>query len=75
LDVDVRATLRGCTQPVQCISFAADRIVPRRNVEAILREAPAAACASLAGSHFSGWTNSDALAAEIKKFIAKVESV
>jgi pimeloyl-ACP methyl ester carboxylesterase len=74
LDVDVRAALRACSQPVHCISFTHDRVVPRRNVEAILREAPTAACASLAGSHFSGWTNCDALAAEVRKFISKVES-
>jgi len=74
LDVDVRAALRGCRQPVHCISFADDRVVPRRNVDAILREAPRAACASIAGSHFSGWTNFSALAAEVEKFIAKAES-
>jgi len=74
LDVDVRAALRGCRQPVQCISFTHDRVVPRRNVDAILREAPTAACASVAGSHFSGWTNSGVLAAEVEKFISKVES-
>jgi len=74
LDVDVRAALRGCSQPVHCISFTHDRVVPPRNVDAILREAPTAVCASLAGSHFSGWMNAAVLAAEIEKFISKVES-
>jgi len=74
LDVDVRGALRGCRQPVHCISFTDDRVVPRRNIDAILREAPDAGCASVAGSHFSGWTNAEALAAEVEKFISKVES-
>jgi pimeloyl-ACP methyl ester carboxylesterase len=74
LDVDVRAALRRCRQPVHCISFTHDRVVPRRNVDAILREAPTAASASVAGSHFSGWTNAGALAAEVEKFISKIES-
>lgn len=73
LDVDVRAALRGCRQPVHCISFTHDRVVPRRNADAILREAPTAACASVAGSHFSGWTNSGDLAAEVEKFISKID--
>src|SRR5262249_43949 len=74
LDVDVRAALRGCSQPVHCISFTHDRVGPRRNVDAILREAPTATWASVDGSHFSGWTNSGALAGEVDKFISTVES-
>ena len=74
LNVDVRAELRRCSQPVLCISFTDDRVVPRSSVDTILREAPTAACASLSGSHFSGWMNSGALAAVVKKFISKVES-
>jgi pimeloyl-ACP methyl ester carboxylesterase len=74
LDVDVRAELRRCSQPVLCISFTDDRVVPRSSVDAILRETPTAACTSLAGSHFSGWMNSGLLAAEVETFISKVES-
>jgi pimeloyl-ACP methyl ester carboxylesterase len=36
LDVDVRAALAACSQPVHSISFTHDRVVPRRNVDAIL---------------------------------------
>jgi pimeloyl-ACP methyl ester carboxylesterase len=74
LDVDVRAELRACSQPVQCIAFTEDRVVPRRNIDAILREAPTAACASVPGSHFSGWTNSGVLAADVEAFISRVAS-
>ena len=72
LDIDVRTVLCECRQPVHCISFTDDHVVPRGNVDAIL--APAAGCASLAGSHFSGWMNGDDLAAEVEKFISTVET-
>ena len=72
--VDVRAALRICRQPVLCISFAEDRVVPDRNVEAILCEAPWAACVTVPGGHSSGCTNAAVLAAEIERFISEVES-
>src|SRR5262249_37347733 len=74
MDVDVRAALRTCRQPVLCISFAEDRVVPRGNVDAILREAPRAASPTVAGGHSSGCTNATVLAAAIERFISEVES-
>jgi len=70
MDVDVSAVLRRCRQPILCLSFARDLVVPRRNVEAILREAPSARHAAIAGGHFSGCSNSEVLAAEVEKFLA-----
>jgi pimeloyl-ACP methyl ester carboxylesterase len=72
LGVDVRSALRDCRQPVHCISFAQDGVVPEKNVKAILQEASDATAASLAGTHFSGWTNSEPLAAEVERFISRV---
>jgi len=70
LDVDASAALRRCAQPILCISFAQDLVVPRKNVDAILREAPAAAHRTVAGGHFTGCTNASALAAQIEAFLA-----
>ena len=70
MDVDVSAVLRQCRQPILCLSFTRDLVVPRRNVEAILREAPSARHAAVAGGHFSGCSNSEVLAAEVEKFLA-----
>ena len=62
--------VRAPRQPILCLSFTRDLVVPRRNVEAILREAPAARRAAVAGGHFSGCSNSDVRAAEVEKFLA-----
>jgi pimeloyl-ACP methyl ester carboxylesterase len=69
LDIDVSATLRQCRQPILCISFANDLVVPRQNVDAILREVPAARHATVAGGHFTGCTNAGALATTVEAFL------
>lgn len=74
MDVDVSPALRRCTQPVLCLSFARDLVVPRWNVDTILREAPAATHATMAEGHFGGRTNSGVLAAEVERFLEKIES-
>jgi len=74
MDVDVSTTLRRCKQPILCISFARDLVVPRRNADVILREAPTATHAVVAGGHFSGSTNSSVLAVEVEKFLTGIGS-
>src|SRR5262245_10846415 len=74
LDVDIRPTLRRCRQPILCISFRDDALVPRRNVDDILRDAPSATAVTLPGGHFTGCTNSGALADEVEKFVAGSET-
>lgn len=74
MDVDVSAALRRCAQPVLCLSFSRDLVVPRWNVDGILRAVPTATHATVAGGHFSGCTNSGVLAAEVEKFLEKIES-
>jgi len=74
MDVDVRPALRRCTQTVLCLSFVRDLVVPRWNVDTILREAPAATHATMAGGHFGRCTNSGVLAAEVERFLEKIES-
>ena len=74
MDIDVSSTLRRCKQPILCISFRDDRVVPYKNVEDILREAPSATHATVAGGHFTGYTNSESLAAEVEQFLARVDA-
>jgi len=75
IDIDVGATLRQCRQPILCISFQRDMVVPRKNVDAILREAPSATHATVAGGHFTGCANSGALAAQVEAFVAGGEAM
>jgi pimeloyl-ACP methyl ester carboxylesterase len=74
IDVDVTSALRRCSQPILCISFRNDRVIPYRNVEDILREAPSAAHATIPGGHFTGYLNSELFAAEVEQFLARVQS-
>jgi pimeloyl-ACP methyl ester carboxylesterase len=73
IDIDVSSALRRCRQPILCISFRGDRVVPYRNVEDIMREAPSATHATIPGGHFTGCTNSGLLATEVEQFLARVE--
>ena len=45
-----------------------------RNADVILREAPTATHAVVAGGHFSGSTNSSVLAVEVEKFLTGIGS-
>jgi pimeloyl-ACP methyl ester carboxylesterase len=74
IGIDVSSTLRRCKQPILCISFRNDRVVPNKNVEDILREAPSATHATVPGGHFTGYTNSGLLAAEVEQFLARVDA-
>jgi pimeloyl-ACP methyl ester carboxylesterase len=71
MHIDVSAALRRCGQPILCLSFTRDLVVPRRNLEAILRDAPSARHAAIVGGHFSGCMNSDLLAGEVEKFVSE----
>lgn len=74
LHVDVRAKLRECRQPVLCISFEDDHVVPRENAEEIQREAPSSTSVTIPGGHFSGCMNGRALADEVVRFIGRFQS-
>jgi pimeloyl-ACP methyl ester carboxylesterase len=75
LRVDVRETLRKCRQPVLCVSFMNDRVVPRVNAEEIRRAAPAATAVVIPGGHFSGCMNGRALADAVVNFMDRYDSV
>ena len=69
LVVDVRSTLQRCRQPVACITFEQDCVVPRSNAEEIGREAPQAVFRSIPGGHLSGCMNGNALAQHVVEFL------
>jgi len=75
IDVDVSGALRQCRQPILCVSFERDMIVPRQNVEAILRAAPSTIHATVPGGHFTGCRDAGALAAEVEAFLARAEAL
>lgn len=71
LDVDARELLRRCPQPVLCLAGSDDRIVPRRNVEEIVRVRPSVHVRMIKGQHFAIYTNPIATAAAITEFMEK----
>ena len=73
VDVDVREVIRGCRQPMLCIAFDADRVVPPANAEEILRLSPSAQLVVLPGRHLAMHLDPDPLAAAVARFIDSVE--
>lgn len=69
LKIDARALLKDCPVPVLCIAGSNDGVVPRHNVEEILRVKPSASVRLIEGSHFALYTNPIASAAAITLFI------
>lgn|SRR5574341_1124123 len=75
LNVDAREHLRNCPHPVLCLAGSRDGIVPRRNVEEIVRVRPSVHVRTIEGRHFAMYTNPTAAAAAITEFMTHGESV
>jgi pimeloyl-ACP methyl ester carboxylesterase len=71
LRVDARDLLRSCPHPVLCIAGSDDGIVPRRNVEEILRVRPSTSVRMIDGRHFAIYTNATDAAEAIAEFIGQ----
>jgi pimeloyl-ACP methyl ester carboxylesterase len=69
LEVDARDSLRGCSQPVLNIASSRDEIVPRRNVDEIIRVRPSVKVVTIAGRHLAMYTNPQSATQAIAKFI------
>jgi pimeloyl-ACP methyl ester carboxylesterase len=69
LNVDARELLRNCPAPVLCIAGSDDGVVPRRNVEEILRVRPSVSVRMIKGYHFAMYTNPTAASEAIAEFI------
>ncbi|MGC3991026.1 MAG: alpha/beta hydrolase [Chthoniobacteraceae bacterium] len=69
LEVDVRETLQNCPQPVLCLDFADDQVVPRHNAEEICQLHLAATMVTLPGGHFGMFTHPGPVAEQVVSFI------
>jgi pimeloyl-ACP methyl ester carboxylesterase len=74
LGVDVRDQIRDCIQPVTCIAFDNDRVVPRSSTEDILLHRPSAKLLMLPGDHFAFYADPARFANEIVGFVHDAES-
>jgi pimeloyl-[acyl-carrier protein] methyl ester esterase len=68
LAADARDALRSCTQPVLCVAFEGDAVVPRRCAEEIAAIAKAP-IVTLPGGHLGMFTDPAPLAAAIARFV------
>lgn len=69
LKIDARDLLRGCRQPVLCLAGNDDGIVPRHNVEEIVRWKPSIRVSRIEGKHFAVYTNPEGAAAAVSEFM------
>ena len=69
LTVDARDSLRTCPAPILYMAGSHDRVVPRRNAEAILRELPTIQTVTIEGPHLAMYTNPVAAATAITGFM------
>lgn len=74
LDVDVREAIMSCFQPVHCITFTDDRVVPPKAALEVQRRAIYGSAGSVPGGHFTGCMNGVALGREVEEFISRVEA-
>ena len=75
LKVNARELLRDCPRPVLCIAGSKDGVVPRRNVEEIVRVRPSVQVRMIEGQHFALYTNPTASAAAIAEFMRMKEQI
>jgi pimeloyl-[acyl-carrier protein] methyl ester esterase len=75
LTLDARDCLRGCSRPVLYLAGSRDKIVPRRNVDDVMRERPSTKVVTLDGPHLALYTNPGAAVRAIVEFIYETEAV
>lgn len=69
LDVDVQALLGICRQPLLCLAFEDDDVVPMANAEEVVRQHPDARLVTVPGKHLGIWTHPDRVAREVVCFV------
>ncbi|MGB8354722.1 MAG: alpha/beta hydrolase [Chthoniobacteraceae bacterium] len=74
LGVDVREPFKKCNQPILCIAFDDDRVVPRHNAEEILFHRPSAKLAVIPGDHLAMCKDPADWTREITGFIQEQEN-
>ncbi len=68
-EVDVRTSLRDCTQPVLCLAFRDDDVVPEWNAQELVDRLRAATLVTLPGNHLAIWSEAHAVAREVAAFL------
>jgi pimeloyl-ACP methyl ester carboxylesterase len=74
LAVDVRESLRQCPQPLLCVSYAEDNVVPRRFTEEAVAEAPRGRLVTLPGKHNAMCRDPQPLAQAVVQFLREQET-
>jgi pimeloyl-ACP methyl ester carboxylesterase len=74
LALDARDSLRGCLWPVLYLAGSRDKVIPRRNVEEILKELPATKVVTVDGPHLALYTNPEPAVSAIVDFINDAEA-
>jgi len=69
LGVDLRGTLSLCQQPLLCVTYDADNVIPTRSSDEIRRFCAHARGVRLAGGHLAMFHDPEPLAAEIVRFV------
>lgn len=67
--VDARPLARALTQPMLCVVFDGDRVVPRASADEILDCAPSARLVALPGHHFAMFADPAPLAGQVVRFV------
>ena len=74
LALDARDYLRGCLRPVLYLAGSRDRVIPRRNVDEIVRELPSTRVVTVDGPHLALYTNPRAAVRAIVEFMKDTET-
>ena len=74
LTADVRSELQACAVPILYLEAASDRIVPKRNLEGILRLRPDVAVRTIPGPHLALALSQEAAATELRAFVKDCHS-
>jgi pimeloyl-ACP methyl ester carboxylesterase len=74
LALDARDCLGGCLRPVLYLAGSRDRVVPRRNVDEIVRELLSTKVVTVDGPHLALYTNPRAAVRAIVEFIKDTEA-
>jgi pimeloyl-[acyl-carrier protein] methyl ester esterase len=69
LALDARECLRRCPRPLLYLAGSRDKVVPRRNAEAVVREFPSTKVVTIDGPHLALYTNPSAAAHAIVGFM------
>ena len=67
--VDARTLARTCTQPMLCVVFDDDRVVPRTSADEILEYVAGARLVALPGHHFAMFAHPAPLARQVVSFV------